>query len=45
MVLISVGILTTILVYGIVALIIKLDDIGFFYKRKKYCFTKKMMVL
>ncbi|WP_148625056.1 DUF808 family protein [Aliarcobacter cryaerophilus] len=35
MVLISVGILTTVLVYGIVALIIKLDDIGFYLQEKK----------
>ena len=41
MVLISVGILTTVLVYGIVALIIKLDDIGFYLQEKKVLlFTK-----
>ncbi|MFW0702135.1 DUF808 family protein [Aliarcobacter butzleri] len=34
-VLISVGILTTIFVYGIVAFIIKLDDIGFYLQEKK----------
>jgi hypothetical protein len=34
-VLILVGILTTIFVYGIVALIIKLDDIGFYLQEKK----------
>ena len=35
MVLISVGILTTIFVYGIVAFIIKLDDIGFYLQEKR----------
>ncbi|MCG3701852.1 DUF808 family protein [Aliarcobacter butzleri] len=34
-VLISVGILTTIFVYGIVAFIIKLDDIGFYLQEKR----------
>ncbi|RBQ30857.1 hypothetical protein CRU92_10080 [Arcobacter sp. FW59] len=34
-VLISVGILTTIFVYGIVAIIIKLDDIGFYLQEKR----------
>jgi uncharacterized protein len=34
-VLVIVGILTTIFVYGIVALIIKLDDIGFYLQEKK----------
>jgi len=34
-VLVLVGILTTVFVYGIVALIIKLDDIGFYLQEKK----------
>ncbi|WP_418185834.1 DUF808 family protein [Aliarcobacter vitoriensis] len=34
-VLISVGILTTVFVYGIVAFIIKLDDIGFYLQEKR----------
>ncbi|RBQ28315.1 DUF808 family protein [Aliarcobacter vitoriensis] len=34
-VLISVGILTTVFVYGIVAIIIKLDDIGFYLQEKR----------
>ena len=42
MVLISVGILTTVLVYGIVALIIKLDDIGFYLQEKKSIALKKI---
>jgi uncharacterized protein len=39
-VLILVGILTTVFVYGIVALIIKLDDIGFYLQEKKSMFLK-----
>ena len=42
MVLISVGILTTVLVYGIVALIIKLDDIGFYLQEKKSIALQKI---
>ena len=42
MVLISVGILTTVLVYGIVALIIKLDDIGFYLQEKRSIALKKI---
>ena len=42
MVLISVGILTTVLVYGIVALIIKLDDIGFYLQEKKSTALQKI---
>ena len=42
MVLISVGILTTVLVYGIVALIIKLDDIGFYLQEKKSIALQKV---
>ena len=34
------GILTTIFVYGIVALIIKLDDIGFYLQEKKSNISK-----
>ena len=34
-VLVLVGILTTVFVYGIVALIIKLDDIGFYLQEKR----------
>ena len=34
-VLLSIGILSTVFVYGIVALIIKLDDIGFYLQEKK----------
>jgi predicted DNA repair protein MutK len=34
-VLIIVGVLTTVVVYGVVALIIKLDDIGFYFQDKK----------
>ncbi|WP_026804594.1 DUF808 family protein [Aliarcobacter lanthieri] len=41
-VLISVGILTTIFVYGIVAFIIKLDDIGFYLQGKKSLYLKKI---
>ncbi|WP_198305268.1 DUF808 family protein [Arcobacter vandammei] len=41
-VLISVGILTTIFVYGIVALIIKLDDIGFYLQEKKNLALQKI---
>lgn len=40
-VLIFVGILTTIFVYGIVALIIKLDDIGFYLQKKKATILQK----
>lgn len=39
-VLILVGILTTVFVYGIVALIIKLDDIGFYLQEKKSAIAK-----
>ena len=39
-VLVLVGILTTVFVYGIVALIIKLDDIGFYLQEKKSMFLK-----
>ena len=39
-VLILVGILTTVFVYGIVALIIKLDDIGFYLQKKKSAILK-----
>jgi predicted DNA repair protein MutK len=35
-----VGIMTTIGVYGVVALIIKLDDIGFYFQEKKSNFAK-----
>ena len=42
MVLISVGILTTVLVYGIVALIIKLDDIGFYLQEKRSIALQKI---
>ena len=42
MVLISVGILTTVLVYGIVALIIKLDDIGFYLQEKRSLALQKI---
>ncbi len=42
MVLISVGILTTVLVYGIVALIIKLADIGFYLQEKKSIALQKI---
>ncbi|RXJ68185.1 hypothetical protein CRV08_07980 [Halarcobacter ebronensis] len=41
-VLIIVGILTTVVVYGIVALIIKLDDIGFYLQEKKSLLMKKI---
>jgi len=41
-VLIIIGILTTIAVYGIVALIIRLDDIGFFLQEKKSFSLKKV---
>ena len=39
-VLILVGVLTTVFVYGIVALIIKLDDIGFYLQEKKSAIAK-----
>ena len=39
-VLILVGVLTTVFVYGIVALIIKLDDIGFYLQEKKSVIAK-----
>jgi predicted DNA repair protein MutK len=39
-VLVLVGVLTTIFVYGIVALIIKLDDIGFYLQEKKSAIAK-----
>ena len=39
-VLILVGILTTVFVYGIVAFIIKLDDIGFYLQEKKSALAK-----
>jgi len=39
-VLLSIGILSTVFVYGIVALIIKLDDIGFYLQEKKSNITK-----
>jgi predicted DNA repair protein MutK len=39
-VLVLVGVLTTIFVYGIVALIIKLDDIGFYLQEKKNAISK-----
>jgi uncharacterized protein len=39
-VLVLVGILTTVFVYGIVALIIKLDDIGFYLQEKKSTISK-----
>lgn len=42
MVLISVGILTTVLVYGIVALIIKLDNIGFYLQEKRSIALQKI---
>lgn len=42
MVLISVGILTTIFVYGIVAFIIKLDDIGFYLQEKRNIALQKI---
>ncbi|MFW2567749.1 DUF808 family protein [Aliarcobacter butzleri] len=41
-VLISVGILTTIFVYGIVAFIIKLDDIGFYLQEKRSKILQKI---
>lgn len=41
-VLIIVGILTTIFVYGIVAIIVKLDDIGFYLQEKKSLALQKM---
>ncbi|MCT7650214.1 DUF808 domain-containing protein [Aliarcobacter butzleri] len=43
-VLISVGILTTIFVYGIVAFIIKLDDIGFYLQEKRSKILQKIGV-
>lgn len=42
LVLVVVGILTTVGVYGIVALIIKLDDIGFYFQEKKSSFSKAL---
>ena len=41
-VLIFIGILTTIFVYGIVALIIKLDDIGFYLQEKNAKIVQKI---
>lgn len=41
-VLISVGILTTVFVYGIVAIIIKLDDIGFYLQEKRNLALQKI---
>ena len=42
LVLVLVGILTTIFVYGIVALIIKLDDIGFYLQNKRAKILQKI---
>ncbi len=42
LVLIVIGIITTIGVYGIVALIIKLDDVGFYLQEKASTFAKTM---
>lgn len=41
-VLICVGVLTTVFVYGIVAFIIKLDDIGFYLQEKKSLLLKRV---
>lgn len=41
-VLLAIGIITTVGVYGVVALIIKLDDIGFYFQEKKSYVSKSI---